>query len=216
MLFGSVFGSLMGGPAPFVEDHGQTAFLELPDISRTDGAEKLLAILGERWQAIDYAIQQVMPFLTWDFERTAGVWLDQIGAYLKIPREGRDDAYYRRVLAAYSLIVYPARRTTDGLLRALVTLIGDPEDVRFEPAYPKGFVLEIDGLESDAQLLWDALKIVALATPATYNAQTRVNPEGALLGDDATGTVTIDSPMFMDDATGTVVIEDAGILAWVI
>jgi hypothetical protein len=216
VLFGDPFGSHLGGPAPYVADHGETAFLELPDISRTAGAEKVLKVLGERWQAIDYAIQQLMPFLTWDFERTAGVWLDMIGSYFGIPRDERDDPYYRRVLAAYALIVYPRRRTTDGLLSALGKLIGDAAGVGFQPAYPKGFVLEIEGLTSSSQILWDAIKIIELGVPATYNAQIIVTVEDALLADDASGTVVIADAKVVADASGTVTFADVGLLSWVL
>jgi hypothetical protein len=216
MLFGAPLGGYMGGPAPFVPDHGLAAFNELPGISRTDGAEIVLRVLGERWQAIDFAIQQLQPFLTWDFERTSGVWLDQIGRFFGIPRENREDPYYRKLLAAYALIVYPRRRTTDGLLRGLGALIGDVAEVGFEPAYPKGFVIEIDGLASDEQLLWDSIQIISLGTPSTYRAQIIVTVEDALLADDASSTVTIVDAMVVDDASETISFADVGLVSWLI
>lgn len=216
MLFGDPFGSHFGGPAPYVEDHGRAAFLELPENSQTEGAEIILRVLGERWQAIDYAIQQLMPFLTWDFERASGIWLDRIGRFLGLPRDTREDPYYRRLLAAYALIVYPRRRTTNGLLRALGAFIGDDAAVHFSPAYPKGFVIEIDGLGTGEQELWDALQIIKLGTPATYQAQTLVTVEDALLVDDASETVTITDPHVVDDASGVVSFSDVGMISWVV
>jgi hypothetical protein len=213
--YGDFYGSEYGGPAPFESNHARVAVEELPSISQTDGMVKMTTTLAEGWQIIDNALSNAMPYLLLDYERANGVWLDVIGEILNVPRDTRDDAYYRRVLAAYALAVYPRRRTTDGLLQALIALIGDESGVSFEPAYPKGFVVELDGLDSDAVLTWDAIKILNLGTPATYRRQVVVNPIGALLGDDATGTVVIDDPKLCDDATGTVVIADAGIMAWV-
>jgi hypothetical protein len=102
------------------------------------------------------------------------------------------------------------------MLEALIQLIGDEAGVSYQSAYPKGFVVELDGLETDEVLTWDAIKILNLCTPATYNRQIIISPDAALLGDDPTATVTIDSPLYLDDATGTVTIADAGTLAWVI
>lgn len=216
MEYGDPIGSLIGGPLPFVDDHGKAAFDRLPDVSRTDGMEKYLTARGERYQALDYAIRKCMPYMLLDFERAHGVWLDLIGVHLDVPRDARSDEYYRRVLAAYALIVYPARRTLQGLVKALIALMGDAGAVSYEPAYPKGFVVELDGLFGDDQLLWDAIKILDLSTPATYNRQVVVNPANALLGDDASGSVVIASPFVLDDASGDVDIVDPGVLAWVI
>lgn len=215
MQYGDTYGSLYGGPAAFVDDHGQAAWDRFPDHDRTPGLEIVERVLGERWQAIDYAIQQCMPYLLLDFERISGVFLDRLGDFFGVPRVARDDAPYRRVLAAYALVVYPQRRTVDGMIRALIALLGDVSAVHYEPAYPKGFVVELDGLNASAQLTWDALRILNLSTPATYNRQIIVNPENPLLGDDATGTVVIVSPLVCDDAGAVTPIAGAGELAWV-
>lgn len=215
MLFGVPMGGYMGGPAPFVPDHGEAAFHELPDLSRTNGAEIVLRVLGERWQAVDYAVQQLQSFLTWDFERTSGVWLDQIGRFLGVPRDTRSDVTYRKILAAYALCVYPRRRTTDGLLQGLGALVGDTAAVWFEPLYPKSFVVEIFGLATGEQSLWDAIRVVQLATPATYRAQVIATIDGALLADDSSGAVVFAEPQVVDDSSGTVVFADVGLMSWV-
>lgn len=210
------WGDLWGGPAPVNPDHAGTAAANLPDVNRTPGAVAYSGVLAERWQRIDYAVANAQPYLLLDYRRTHGVWLDVVGSLLGIPRETREDEYYRRVLAAYAQIVIPRRRTLKAMLDALVALIGDEAGVSYEPAYPKSYVVELEGLDTDELLLWDAIKILALTRPATYVAQVIVTPTDPLLGDDATGTVTIDDPLFLDDATETVEISGAGKLAWVI
>lgn len=215
MEWSSEWGGFYGGPEPINNDHAGTAIANLPDVNRTPGAVAYLGTLAERWQQLDYAIAQAQPYLLLDYRRAHGVWLDLIGSLLGVPRETREDEYYRRVLAAYAQIVIPRRRTLQGMLDALVALIGDEGGVSYTPAYPKGYVVGLDGFGVDQLLTWDAIKILRLTNPATYNAQIFVTPEDPLLGDDASGTVVIDSPLYLDDATGVVEIPDAGRLSWI-
>lgn len=216
MEYGDGIGGYYGGPAPINPDHAGTAAAALPDVNRTEGAVAFLGVQAERWQRLDYAIANAQPYLLLDYRRAHGVWLDLIGSILGVPRETRADEYYRRVLAAYAQIVIPRRRTTEGLLSALSALVGADGEVDFLPAYPKGFVVELTGFGTDDALTWDAIKIIKLATPATFNAQTLVTPETPLLGDDPTSTVTIANPLYLDDATDSVTIANAGLLSWVL
>jgi len=215
MEYGDLWGGYWGGPAPINPDHAGTASAALPDVSRTPGAVAYSGALAERWQILDYAIANAQPYLLLDYRRTHGVWLDVVGSILGVPRDVRTDDYYRRVLAAYAKIVIPRRRTLDGMLAALLALVGDDGTVSYEPAYPKGYVVTLTGFGVDDILTWDAIKILKLTTPATYQAKVIVVPETPLLGDDATGTVVITDPLTLDDATGTVTIANPGRLAWV-
>jgi hypothetical protein len=192
MEYGDDYGSTFGGPLPIIGNHAQRAVWQLP--AYLQGEARLTAFisaLAERLQTLEYCIRNVEPYLLLDFERANGVWLDLIGSLLGLPRMARDDAYYRRVLAAYAKIVHPRRRYTAGLLEGLVALIGDAADITYSPAYPRGFFLEIVGLGADDQLTWDALRLVDLATPATYNAQTRVLPDNPLRATDESGELVV-------------------------
>jgi hypothetical protein len=192
MEFGDLWGSTWGGPLPIIENHAQLAVWDLPDYLQDETRlTAFVAMLAERWQTNEYFVRNVEPYLVMDYERANGVWLDQIGSFLNVPRLERDDDYYRRVLKAYATVVHPRRRTTEGLLSALVALINDEAGVEYSPAYPKGFFLQITGLGTDDQLTWDALKIVDLATPATYNRQVRILPDNPLLYVDSLGEAAI-------------------------
>jgi hypothetical protein len=215
MEYSDPWSSFWGGPAPVNDDHAGTAAARLPDVSRTPGAVAYLGTLAERWQRIDYAISNAAPYLLLDYRRAHGVWLDVIGSILGVPRETRVDEYYRRVLAAYAQIVIPRRRTLAGMLDALVALIGDEGEVFYSPNYPKGYTVGLTGFGTDELLTWDAIKILRLTVPSTYQAQVIVTPDDPLLGDDASGIVTIDSPLYLDDATGSVEITSVGHLSWI-
>lgn len=216
MDIGEDIGGLIGGPLAIEPDHAGTASAQLPDISRTDGAVAFQAVIAERWQRIDFAIRNSLPYLLLDYERSSGVWLDAVGEILGVPRDTRSDEYYRRVLSAYAQVIWPRRRTLDGMLEALIRLIGDESGVTYSPAYPKSFIVSLDGFGIDEQLTWDAVRLLRMATPATYRSQVFVSPVDALIGDDASGTVVISDANYVDDASGTVVIPDAGVAAWVV
>lgn len=214
MEYGDEYGGTFGGPLPIIDNHAQRAVWELPAyLQGEDRLTAFISVLVERLQTLEYFIRNTEPYLLLDYERANGVWLDLIGSHLGVPRMARDDAYYKRVLAAYAKVVHPRRRTTEGLLAGLVAIIGDAADITYSPAYPNGFFLEIAGLAADDQLTWDTLRLVDLATPATYRAQTVVSPDNPLLAVDSTGTVTVVTDGVADSTEQ--VAGPFGELAWV-
>lgn len=208
MLYGDLYGGYFGGPAPEVLDAGQIAVDRLPDCDQA--RTKFVAMtrqMGDRWQALEFFIASAQPSFFLDYERGHGVWLDLVGAYLRVPRGTRDDAYYRTVLAAYAKIVWPRRRYLPGLLEALAEIAGDPALVSYVPNYPMGFTVGVAGTGIGSYQASDIVDITRKALPACYNAYVTVEAIDPFLWGDSSATITVDSSGWAD-ATGTISVGD--------
>lgn len=204
MLYGDLYGGYFGGPAPEVLDAGQIAVDRLPDCDQARA--KFVAMtrqMGDRWQALEFFIASAQPSFFLDYERGHGVWLDLVGAYLRVPRGTRDDDYYRTVLAAYAKIVWPRRRYLPGLLEALAEIAGDPAQVHYLPNYPMGFTVEVEGTGIGSYQSSDIIDITRKALPACYNAFVVEVADNPFLWGDAAGVVPVTTEGW-GDAAGVV------------
>lgn len=201
MEFGGLYGGYFGGPTPQVEDAGQVAVDRLPDCDQA--RTKFVAMtreMGDRWQAIENFIASVQPSFLLDYERGHGVWLDLVGAYLRVPRGTRDDDYYRVVLAAYAKIVWPRRRYIPGLLEALAQIAGDPALVHYTPTYPMAFIISVEGTGIGSYQSSDIIAVTRKALPACYNAFVIEEADNPFLWSDSSGVVTVETEGWSDSS----------------
>lgn len=205
MEYGELYGELYGGPVSEIETHAADALAQYP--SCFDSATMLRAlteVLADRWQGVENGIRSVYPYALLDYDRVHGVWLDLIGSILNLPRTGRTDDEYRVILAAYAQLVYPRRRTTEGLLAALQALHPDAT-ISYLPVYPKSFRVTIAPLSPTGNLARDTAQIVDLATPVTYRGGLIAAPDPAFGFGDSSGVLA--TPAHIEgfgDSSGTI------------
>jgi hypothetical protein len=158
----------------------------------------------ERIQTLENAIRGVTPTLLFDIETAYGTQLDQLGAILKLPREGWDDPLYRIFLRTQALLILPDRRTQARLIEVARSLMNtDAGMVDYQEFRPKTYTLGVGAVDLLTFSTW--IRFLELCRPATYNAQIIWNPDEAFGYDDATGTVPTPTVFGYSDATFTIV-----------
>lgn len=192
------WGGCWGGPTPEIKDNATVAIDRLPKITREcTGVPTLAKVFADRWQQLEYFIASVQPGDLWNISTASGFWLDQIGAYLDLPRNGRSDEYYRRVLSAYALIVYPRRRTIPGLIAALEE-IGGAGNVNYTPGYPMCFTIDVAGTVLGSYEARDIAAIIRLGTPAAYCGYLVEQVDDPFQWGDPTGNVPVTNGWWSD------------------
>lgn len=187
-----------GGPAPRLVDFVQVALDRYPECTKEQtGLMALTEVLVGRWQTLANFSTDIQPYLLLFIPGASGVFLDSIGNLLNVPRDGRDDPYYRRVLQAYAEIVFPNRRTLPGLLSALETL-GGVGNVRYVPAYPMCFTIEVENTILGSQEAQDIQRIIEIGTPAAYCAAVIEEVPTPFRWSDSTNTVTVTNGWWSD------------------
>lgn len=206
MLWGEPWGGEFGAGAPALEDTAALALSRFPSCTR-EGQPTMMAfaaVIADRWQGLENFIASLQPSFLLDIQAVWGVWLDRIGANLGVPRDGREDEYYRRVLAAYAAIVLPKRRTIPGLIEALEQFAGAGQ-VSYQPAYPMAFTVNVAGTTIGSREASDIRAILKLATPASYQAGLVEAVPNPFLWSDQSGTITVTSEFWSDASDPEVV-----------
>lgn len=190
------WGELWGGAIDTIETHATDAGDRLQFLLRDKQTVRdLVGIFAERWQAIDNILADIRTL--YDIEAGTGFALDSIGEDIGISRLGFDDSFYRVLLATQSGIVIPGRRTVEGLLRMVRSLLND--DIRqiiYKESPIKTFTVEVEDLTAEELEFFP--RFLALTKPATYIAQFIASASDGFVYDDSTSTVTVTGNGFAD------------------
>jgi len=185
--YGEEHGELLGGATSTItthEDDIANRWSE-PLITKPQ-LDKLARIFGERSQRLENVIFDLLG--QHDIDGAFGQLQDDIGAVLRLLRQGFGDDRYRVFLRTQAQIVLPNRRTVTGILGMIRSLLDDDvRDIELNEVYPKAFLLVVEDLTDEEIQTFPAF--VRLAKPATYNAQF-INVDSDAFGySDATAAV---------------------------
>lgn len=149
-IYGSTYGSTYGGIPPGVPDHVELALGRRVD--RYCGGtifEWLIRTAAERWQRVANVTHGVGQVL--DLDKAFGVQLDSIGFLVVFERPtGFADIRYKRWIEIAILT-----NNASGLAGELQAVghamesVGSPNKSRWDPVYPRGWVLHMPDLPED-------------------------------------------------------------------
>lgn len=212
MEWGDEWGELWGGAIADIEGHDEEAIARYIHRFKTKATHQAWArIYSRRIQRLENILADLPT--QFDLERSAGATLDAVGSLLGIGRFGFGDSFYSVILRTQAQILIPGRRTLEGMLSMVRSLLNDEtRSVIYREFRPKTFTLEIQDLTSDELFLFPYF--LKYAKPATYNAQflSAASADGFVC-DDSTGTVTVTGLGFHDSSG---VFFDGGRFAYVI
>lgn len=196
--YGDENGELYGGAIVDIDDHigDAQSRLMVPFANKTD-VRNLIAIKAERWQMFDNVVTDLRTI--WAIESAFGDVQDKLGAILNFSRLGFSDADYRIYQRAKAEVLIPSRRTLPGLLTLVRTLLND--DVRtidYESFFPKAYLLTIESLTDDEQMVF--LLFLSVARPTTYNGQIGVAATTNFGYADESGAVPTTTGAFGDES----------------
>lgn len=127
--------------------HAAAAIALMPEDFRTAVREILLAAWVTPLDAADTALD---PVRYWrDFESVTGTRLDVVGLILRVQRQARSDADYRRALRTEIMIL-----RSDGLPETVLAIVREHLGIAaggllLWPSYPCGFVLYRESEDTD-------------------------------------------------------------------
>ncbi len=211
------WGELWGGAISTIETHEEDAGDRWQFLLRDkETLRDLSGIFAARWQRIDNILADIQTLF--DIASGSGFALDAIGDAIGISRLGFDDSFYRVLLATQSGIVIPGRRTVEGLLTMVRSLLND--DVRqiiYKEFVIKTFTLEVEGLTSEELEFFP--RFLRLTKPATYNAQFIASESDGFVCDDSTATIVVTGEGLADAPNRTTppaILDVGGELAFII
>lgn len=205
------WGSDWGGADGTIDTHVIDAQARLPFFHKDKVViNKVVEVFAQRWQDIDNIIAEMATI--YDIERGSGFALDAIGENIGISRLGFGDEFYSVMLETQSTIVIPGRRTVEGLLTMVRSLLNDDTRAIVYNEFPiKTFTVEIVDLTSDELEFFP--RFLALTKPATYNAQFISSNTEGFVKDDSTGAVTVTGNGYAD---ASLTIDVGGVYAFII
>lgn len=190
--------SAWGGAEGTIDTHVEDAQDRLPFFHKDKANIKaIIEVFAERWQRIDNITADMATI--YDIERGSGFALDAVGENIGISRLGFDDTFYSVMLETQSTIVIPGRRTVEGLLTMVRSLLNDDTRPIIYSEFPiKSFLVEIVDLTADELEFFP--RFLALTKPATYNAQFIASKTDGFVKDDSSATVVVTGEGYSDSS----------------
>ena len=157
---------------------------------------KLVAAFAARTQGVEDIVWEV--YNARQFENAEDARLDDIGAIVGQPRDGRDDAEYRQWIAA-RLVINRANGTADDTLHVLELIIPDytPEYAEY---YPAAYAVRLYGYPGDFNTVFDILREAKPAGVRLFFEYSSTDPDG-LFTTAPGSTVVSSSTQGLADAT---------------
>lgn len=190
MLWGEYWGSRWGAGSgiPLAGFHVTMAKNRYTDCVYKSSPRTLTltAVFAGNIQKVEDLIRENPTQKLLNTQVAGGVWLDRIGSRTSVPREGRDDAFYRKVLQIYEKAVWKKRRTLPGLLEAL-GMFNAPEKVVYSPIYPMGYTVRVQDVALDSRTEYDIKRIIRLSRPTCYAVYLFTDFQNPFLWADAGG-----------------------------
>ena len=150
MEWGDEWGELWGGAINSIEDHDEQAVDRLSAPFRDQTMQDLVKIYANRQQAIDNIISD-MP-TRFNIEAAAAGDQDVLGEVEGIDRLGFSDDFYQVMLRTQAHIVIPGRRTIEGLLSMVRSLLNDnTRPIDYRESAIKTYILTLFDLTADVQ-----------------------------------------------------------------
>ncbi len=209
--YGDEYGELYGGAIATIEDHEGEAIDRFPgDFKKKETHRAWARVIADRWQRIENILADIRTIH--DIDTSAGGIQDTLGEVLGISRQGFEDAFYEVMLRTQALIVIPNRRTVEGMLSMIRSLLNDdarPIEYRETPI--KTFIVTLFDLTDDEIALFP--RFLRLTKPATYVAAFVAADSNGFVMDDSTGSVLITGEGFSDS---TLTINVGGPFAFVL
>ena len=204
MQNGDEYGELYGDAVAEIETHQEDAIGRMVyAIENAANLKKLFNIFTLKIQELENIYRGITPTLLFNIETAYGQQLDQLGSFLRLPREGWDDDLYRIYLRTQELLVLPKTRTQARLIQVVRSLLDDPNgNVEYAEFRPKSYLLGVPGVDLEVLVTW--IRFLERCRPATYNAQILWLAKDAFGYDDASGTI-VTTVKGYSDATNTII-----------
>ena len=151
-VYGALYGSPYGGVPPGEPDHVSLALGRRTERYSSDSAVNFAWLLSEaagRWQRIDNVIHAMQRVLSLDHAH--GVHLGFIGVLVAFDRPvGFDDTRYRRWIGI-AILANDSSGTAPELqeIGHAMEPSSSPDDSRWDPVYPRGWVMAMPDLPGD-------------------------------------------------------------------
>ena len=190
-----------------IDDHTEQAIARLPSAyCDAENLKKWISIHIDRLQVLENVIRDIRTSILFYIPTAEGVFLDQIGTILVLPRQGRTDYDYRVLLRTQALLVLPGRGTSQRLLEIIRSLSDtDAGTITYRQFNPKSFQIGVSTATLEALASW--IPILRRCRPATYNMLVAWFTVGHMTFQDASNPILEPAPVGavgMGDASGTI------------
>lgn len=198
MEWGDEWGQLWGGAIADIDNHAEVArsrvigrFREKPNFTA------LLNIMSERWQRIENMLADILTVHSID--GAFGAIQDDLGEVLRYSRKGFGDDFYRVLLRTMASVIIPRRRTVEGLLTALRSILNDnTRTITYVETPPKAYRVTLSDLTAAEISILPFF--IGVTRPITYNGSTIISTSGGFQFGDTTGALTPTGGGYADDS----------------